>query len=277
MNQRDTPTDFSLFSSHWGQTKVQATSRSQTPKFDLDDLVKEQAGSIHFGAKSRQPTTIKEAVRNELAKDLDPSVLKVKSIFYRFERKSDDNFGVCLLFSTNTQVRDWTEGKKRNIRALLCSLHTVTWPECTWAGCQMHELVTPEQVKKVYRKAVLHIHPDKVSIRWVMSKTISRCLTMTNDKSLFRLASKRSERTFGETDFRRAQRSLVSIRIWIKSLEINSKTINSIIPRRPVDFCLCSTSCNSRTSFFDKRKPERIRFSPFDVRCNPADCSLLVR
>jgi DnaJ-class molecular chaperone len=26
----------------------------------------------------------------------------------------------------------------------------------------MHELVTPEQVKKVYRKAVLHIHPDKV-------------------------------------------------------------------------------------------------------------------
>jgi DnaJ-class molecular chaperone len=26
----------------------------------------------------------------------------------------------------------------------------------------MHELVTHEQVKKVYRKAVLHIHPDKV-------------------------------------------------------------------------------------------------------------------
>lgn len=60
------------------------------------------------------------------------------------------------------QVREWTEGKKRNIRALLCSLSTVTWPECTWGGCQMHELVTPEQVKKVYRKAVLHIHPDKV-------------------------------------------------------------------------------------------------------------------
>ena len=26
----------------------------------------------------------------------------------------------------------------------------------------MHELVTDEQVKKIYRKAVLHIHPDKV-------------------------------------------------------------------------------------------------------------------
>jgi len=27
----------------------------------------------------------------------------------------------------------------------------------------MNELVTNEQVKKVYRKAVLHIHPDKVN------------------------------------------------------------------------------------------------------------------
>jgi curved DNA-binding protein CbpA len=26
----------------------------------------------------------------------------------------------------------------------------------------MNELLTDEQVKKVYRKAVLHIHPDKV-------------------------------------------------------------------------------------------------------------------
>jgi curved DNA-binding protein CbpA len=26
----------------------------------------------------------------------------------------------------------------------------------------MNELLTPEQVKKAYRKAVLYIHPDKV-------------------------------------------------------------------------------------------------------------------
>ena len=32
----------------------------------------------------------------------------------------------------------------------------------------MHELLTTDQVKKVYRRAVLHIHPDKV-IEWSFS------------------------------------------------------------------------------------------------------------
>jgi hypothetical protein len=37
----------------------------------------------------------------------------------------------------------------------------------------MHELVTAEQVKKVYRRAVLHIHPDKVRINdFFLSETL---------------------------------------------------------------------------------------------------------
>ena len=61
------------------------------------------------------------------------------------------------------QVREWTEGKERNIRALLCSLHTVLWEdEGKWKECGMHQLVTADNVKKMYRKAVLSVHPDKV-------------------------------------------------------------------------------------------------------------------
>jgi DnaJ-class molecular chaperone len=40
----------------------------------------------------------------------------------------------------------------------------VLWEgETKWKECGMHQLVTPEQVKKMYRKAVLSVHPDKVS------------------------------------------------------------------------------------------------------------------
>lgn len=55
-----------------------------------------------------------------------------------------------------------TEGKKSNIRALLCSMHTVLWPDAKWQKCEMHQLVTPADVKKAYRKACLAVHPDKV-------------------------------------------------------------------------------------------------------------------
>lgn len=55
-----------------------------------------------------------------------------------------------------------TDGKKSNIRALLCSLHTVLWDDAKWQKCEMHQLITPADVKKAYRKACLAVHPDKV-------------------------------------------------------------------------------------------------------------------
>lgn len=57
---------------------------------------------------------------------------------------------------------DWTTHKERNIRALLCSLHTVLWEGTRWSECGMHQLVSPADVKKMYRKACLAVHPDKV-------------------------------------------------------------------------------------------------------------------
>lgn len=61
------------------------------------------------------------------------------------------------------QILEWIEGKERNIRALLSTMHTVLWEgENRWKPVGMADLVTPEQVKKVYRKAVLVVHPDKV-------------------------------------------------------------------------------------------------------------------
>jgi cyclin G-associated kinase len=61
---------------------------------------------------------------------------------------------VCFLMSQK-------EGKKNNIRALLCSLHTVVWEGAKWNKCDMHQLVSAADVKKAYRKACLAVHPDK--------------------------------------------------------------------------------------------------------------------
>lgn len=58
-------------------------------------------------------------------------------------------------------IYEWTHGKSRNLRALLCSLDSVIWSGSRWTKCGMHQLVTHNDVKKMYRKACLAVHPDK--------------------------------------------------------------------------------------------------------------------
>ncbi|KAG4906592.1 hypothetical protein AAZX31_20G035600 [Glycine max] len=41
-------------------------------------------------------------------------------------------------------------------------LLVVLWPECGWQPVSLTDMITSSAVKKVYRKANLCIHPDKV-------------------------------------------------------------------------------------------------------------------
>ncbi|XP_072290222.1 cyclin-G-associated kinase isoform X2 [Eucyclogobius newberryi] len=102
---------------------------------DFVDLLSTQGFASTFDKKG--PRTIAEMRRQEMTKEIDPLKL---------------------------QILDWIEGKERNIRALLSTLHTVLWEgETRWKQVGMADLVTPDQVKKYYRKAVLIVHPDKAA------------------------------------------------------------------------------------------------------------------
>ncbi|XP_053182021.1 cyclin-G-associated kinase [Scomber japonicus] len=102
---------------------------------DFGDLLSTQGFSSKHDKKG--PRTIAEMRRQEITKDMDPLKL---------------------------QILDWIEGKERNIRALLSTLHTVLWEgETRWKPVGMADLVTPDQVKKYYRKAALVVHPDKAT------------------------------------------------------------------------------------------------------------------
>ena len=57
------------------------------------------------------------------------------------------------------QVAQWQRDKK-NLRALLASLHEIA-PPCTWKAVGMGELIDPKKVKRHYHKACLAVHPDK--------------------------------------------------------------------------------------------------------------------
>ncbi|XP_059630683.1 auxilin-related protein 2 [Cornus florida] len=59
-------------------------------------------------------------------------------------------------------IKRWAAGKEGNLRALLSSLQYVLWPDCGWQPISLTDLITSGSVKKVYYKATLCVHPDKV-------------------------------------------------------------------------------------------------------------------
>ncbi|XP_012532377.1 cyclin-G-associated kinase [Monomorium pharaonis] len=113
------------------------TSKEKTSGDAFEDLLGSQGYNFFSSRKADKdsPKTINQMRKVEAAKSMDPDRLK---------------------------IAEWTEGKKGNLRALLCSMHTVMWSDAErWQRCEMHQLVTAADVKKAYRKACLAVHPDK--------------------------------------------------------------------------------------------------------------------
>jgi len=57
------------------------------------------------------------------------------------------------------KVQAW-QREKKNLRALLASLHEIA-PPCSWQPMTIGQLLDASAVKKGYRKALLAVHPDK--------------------------------------------------------------------------------------------------------------------
>ncbi|KAI3495439.1 hypothetical protein L1887_37779 [Cichorium endivia] len=64
-------------------------------------------------------------------------------------------------------IKLWSEGKERNIRLLLSTLHHILWPSSGWTMIPLSNLKESSNVKKAYQKARLCLHPDKLQQRGV--------------------------------------------------------------------------------------------------------------
>ncbi|RLN32321.1 hypothetical protein BBJ28_00009941 [Nothophytophthora sp. Chile5] len=61
------------------------------------------------------------------------------------------------------KLKLWAEdnGRIKNIRTLLSTMHQVMWEGSKWTEVNMGKLLQPSDVKKHYRKAMIVVHPDK--------------------------------------------------------------------------------------------------------------------
>ncbi|KAH8092472.1 hypothetical protein BXZ70DRAFT_951043 [Cristinia sonorae] len=78
--------------------------------------------------------------------------------------EAEDQMKHELKDTIDAKLAAWKNGKETNIRALIASLDTVLWPELGWQKVGMHELISPNQVKIRYTKAIAKLHPDKLNV-----------------------------------------------------------------------------------------------------------------
>ncbi|XP_064624452.1 cyclin-G-associated kinase-like isoform X2 [Lineus longissimus] len=153
----------------WQQAPPQQSQQPQQPKAapTQPNYGRQNFSSVLGGREERgvkKPFGPKPAVGNHAFEDLlgghefsssksnEPKSIKEMRKGTEYEETDPDK----------RKINEWTEGKERNIRTLLCSLHKILWDGTRWKEVGMADLVQGDQVKKAYRKAVLAVHPDKM-------------------------------------------------------------------------------------------------------------------
>ncbi|TID30377.1 hypothetical protein CANINC_001079 [Pichia inconspicua] len=79
------------------------------------------------------------------------------------QKKREENEKFQLHDKVEAKLESWRKGNEDNIRALICSLDTILWPELNWKPIKLTDLVMDNKVKINYMKAVAKTHPDKIA------------------------------------------------------------------------------------------------------------------
>lgn len=86
---------------------------------------------------------------------------RVKQFGDQKKREEEEKFH--LHDKVESKLEAWRRGNEDNIRALICSLDKILWPELNWKPVALTDLVMDNKVKINYMKAVAKTHPDKIS------------------------------------------------------------------------------------------------------------------
>ncbi|CAJ1940162.1 unnamed protein product [Cylindrotheca closterium] len=79
------------------------------------------------------------------------------------KKKRDEDEEDIVRKQLEPKIKAWAEehGKKKQIRALLGTLHIILWPGAKWKQIGIGDLLEDKKVKRAFHKATLVVHPDK--------------------------------------------------------------------------------------------------------------------
>ncbi|CAF2204808.1 unnamed protein product [Brassica napus] len=131
----------------------------------LDDL------SPLFGGKSDK-RRLARWEREQIIKDrMEKAIAYMNNRDHQIQIEQEERSRISE--TLDAEIKLWAAGKEGNLRALISSLHLVLWPGCGWEAVSLTDLITSAAVKKVYKKANLYVHPDKVHQKGTQQKYIA--------------------------------------------------------------------------------------------------------
>ena len=106
-----------------------------------------------------------QAAVNKRVNDMKQSTAKaVEEVRAREEKKKAEEAEEDEVRKRLTpSIKAWSEehGKKKQLRALLASLHTILWPGAKWKQISIGDVLDDKKVKLAFHKASRVVHPDK--------------------------------------------------------------------------------------------------------------------
>ncbi|KAL2527899.1 Chaperone DnaJ-domain superfamily protein [Forsythia ovata] len=121
--------------------------------------------SAHVGAEGESPQRCKarleryQRTAERAAKALAEK--NMRDLLAQREQEERNRVAETL----DVEVKRWSSGKEGNLRALLSTLQYILGPDSGWHPIPLTEVITSAAVKRVYRKATLCVHPDKLQQR----------------------------------------------------------------------------------------------------------------
>mmetsp|Transcript_26546 Transcript_26546/g.53895 ORF Transcript_26546/g.53895 Transcript_26546/m.53895 type:complete len:525 (+) Transcript_26546:257-1831(+) len=108
--------------------------------------------------------TVQAAVNSRVNEMRDSQQKAVKEVREReLKKKQSEAEEDVVRQKLEPKIKVWSEehGKKKQLRALLSSLHTVLWQGAKWKPVSLGDILDANKCKRCYHKATLVVHPDK--------------------------------------------------------------------------------------------------------------------
>lgn len=120
----------------------------------LDDASNAAGKSVHVQSAVQQRVS-----EMKMAQEKAKEELKLRKEMAASLEQEEDLVRVKL----DPKIKQWSEehGQKKQLAALLASLHVVLWPEAQWKPVNLGDLLEEKKLRSCYKRASLKVHPDK--------------------------------------------------------------------------------------------------------------------